>query len=69
MDFSCILRLSKSHLTENGFKDAVIENIYNLLLQTLSLHSHSIAFPDITVPCLLQVRLSMNLFQHKQSFE
>ena len=28
MDFSCILRLSKSQMAENGFKDATIEHIY-----------------------------------------
>lgn len=57
LNFSCILRLSKSQLSENGFKDAVIDQIYGLLLECLSLHSHSIAFPDIVVPCVIQVNI------------
>ena len=28
MDFSCCLKVSKSQLTENGFKDATMEQIY-----------------------------------------
>ncbi|XP_077296078.1 nucleolar complex protein 2 isoform X2 [Arctopsyche grandis] len=56
MNFACILRLSKSHLSENGFKDAVIENIYMLLLETLSLYSHTISFPDTTIMPLLQLK-------------
>ena len=28
MDFSCVLRLSKSQMNENGFKDATIEQVY-----------------------------------------
>ena len=28
MDFSCVLRLSKSQMNENGFKDATVEQVY-----------------------------------------
>lgn len=55
IDFSCILRLAKSQLMENGFKDAVIERLYALLLQYTANESHSIAFPDIALLAVIQV--------------
>ena len=56
MDFSCILRLSKSQMAENGFKDATIEHIYGGLLEALNHYSNKISFPEICVPALAQVR-------------
>lgn len=57
LDFTCILRVSKGQLQENGFKDAVIENIYKLLLQYMAMESHSIAFPDMTVPATINIKI------------
>ena len=56
MDFSCILRLSKSQLGESGFKDATIEQIYYGLLQNLAFSSHKICFPELAIPALAQLR-------------
>lgn len=56
LDFSCILRLSKAQQQENGFKDAIIENIYNLILEHLANESHSVAFPDLALPAIIQLR-------------
>ncbi|XP_034247894.1 nucleolar complex protein 2 homolog [Thrips palmi] len=56
LDFSCILRVSKTQQQENGFKDAVIENIYSLLLESLSNDSQSVAFPDLALPTIFQIR-------------
>ncbi|XP_049867694.1 nucleolar complex protein 2 homolog [Pectinophora gossypiella] len=56
LDFSCILRLAKSQLMENGFKDAVIDRLYGLLLECLANISHSIAFPDIVLLTVLQLK-------------
>lgn len=55
LDFSCILRLAKSQLMENGFKDSVIERLYALLLEYVANESHCIAFPDITLLAVMQV--------------
>lgn len=55
MDFTYILRLSKSQLQENAFKDAVIENVYDCLLQYTSNESYRISFPDTVVLLLIQV--------------
>ncbi|KAJ0181981.1 hypothetical protein K1T71_002703 [Dendrolimus kikuchii] len=56
LDFSCILRLGKSQLSENGFKDSVIERLYALLLEYTANESHSIAFPDITLLAVVQIK-------------
>lgn len=55
LDFSCILRLAKSQLQENGFKDAVIERLYGLLLEYTANESSSIAFPDLMILPVVQV--------------
>ncbi|KPJ06427.1 Nucleolar complex protein 2-like [Papilio machaon] len=56
LDFSCILRLAKSQLSENGFKDSVIERVYALLLEYTANESHNIAFPDISLLAVLQIK-------------
>ncbi|XP_026757065.2 nucleolar complex protein 2 homolog [Galleria mellonella] len=56
IDFSCILRLAKSQLTENGFKDATIERLYALLLEYTANESHNIAFPDISLLAIMQLK-------------
>lgn len=52
----CVLRMSKSQLKENGFKDSIIETIYQLILQYAANESHKIYFPDMYIPCIIQVR-------------
>ena len=42
LDFSCILKLSKSQLTETGFKDATVESIYGGLLTYLADNSNKV---------------------------
>ncbi|KAF9804095.1 hypothetical protein SFRURICE_020523, partial [Spodoptera frugiperda] len=56
LDFSCILRLAKSQLMENGFKDSVIERLYALLLEYTANESHTIAFPDLTLLAVMQIK-------------
>ncbi|ERL85936.1 hypothetical protein D910_03351 [Dendroctonus ponderosae] len=56
MHFTCLLRLSKSQLQENGFKDTVIDTIYSQLLEYLSIMSHTISFPDLSLICVLQIK-------------
>lgn len=55
IDFTCILRLAKSQLMENGFKDTTIERLYALLLEYAASQSHTIAFPDLYVLAVVQV--------------
>ncbi|XP_038212121.1 uncharacterized protein LOC119832495 [Zerene cesonia] len=56
LDFSCILRLAKSQLAENGFKDSVIDRVYALLLEYTASQSHSISFPDMSLLAVLQMK-------------
>nr|CAG4638311.1 EOG090X02MG [Cyclestheria hislopi] len=56
MDFSCILRVSQSQLGESGFRDAVIETFYDRLLECLESNSHSVAFPELALPVILQLK-------------
>ncbi|XP_076655121.1 nucleolar complex protein 2 [Halictus rubicundus] len=54
--FICILRLSKSQLQENGFKDNVIDSIYKLILENAAKDSHTVYFPDLYIPCIIQLK-------------
>lgn len=56
LDFSCILKLSKSQLLENGFKDATIEDIYGGILSYLADNSNKIAFPELVTPMIFQLK-------------
>ena len=56
MDFSCVLRLSKIQLAENGFKDATVEQVYCGLLESLTSLSHKISFPEVAIPALAQIK-------------
>ncbi|VVC36265.1 Armadillo-type fold,Armadillo-like helical,Nucleolar complex protein 2 [Cinara cedri] len=56
MDFTCILRLSKSQLQENVFKDAVIESVHGTLMEYLVIEAHTISFPDLVVPFIIKMK-------------
>lgn len=47
--------MGKAQMMENGFKDAIIDALYGCLLEYLSAHSHSIAFPDLALFAKCQV--------------
>uniref|UniRef100_A0A0A9WAR2 Uncharacterized protein n=3 Tax=Lygus hesperus TaxID=30085 RepID=A0A0A9WAR2_LYGHE len=55
-DFTFVLRVSKTAMTENGFTDAVVEYVFQLLMECSAAHSHSIAFPDLIVPTIIQLK-------------
>merc|ERR1711974_287137 len=56
MDFSCVLRLSKSQMNENGFKDATVEQVYSGLLESLAFSSYKICFPRAGSTCISTVK-------------
>lgn len=49
LQFTCILRLNKGQLGENGFRDEVIEQVCGLTLEYLAYESNSLAFCDLSV--------------------
>lgn len=61
MDFTCILRLSKSQLQENVFKDAVIESVHCALMEYIIVESHTISFPDLIVPFIIKVCFMLSI--------
>lgn len=65
---TCILRMSKSQLAENGFKDSVIETIYQLILESAANESHMVYFPDVYIPCLIQVCEKQNRILYDNIF-
>lgn len=56
MSFSCILRLNKKQLLENGFRDEAVEQIYSIILENLAHESYSLSYPDLTVAPILQLK-------------
>ncbi|XP_077998776.1 nucleolar complex protein 2 homolog [Glandiceps talaboti] len=56
LNFAVILKLSKSQLHERGFKDGLIDQLYDLLLEHLNIHSHCIGFPELALPLILEVK-------------
>lgn len=51
----CMLRVSKSQAQAHGYKDAIIENVYELILESAAKDSHAIYFPDMYVVCMIEV--------------
>lgn len=56
LSFTCILRLSQNQLQENGFRDEVIENIVGCTLEYMAQESHTISYPDMAVPAIIQLK-------------
>ncbi|XP_016989285.1 nucleolar complex protein 2 homolog [Drosophila rhopaloa] len=56
LQFTCILRLNKGQLAENGFRDEVIEQVCGLLLEYLAHESTSLAFSDLVVPTVMAIK-------------
>ncbi|TGZ37887.1 nucleolar complex protein 2-like isoform X1 [Temnothorax longispinosus] len=56
ISFDCLLRISKSQLVENGFKDSIIETIYQLILEHAASESYRIYFPDLYISCIIQLK-------------
>jgi len=56
LQFTCILRLGKGQLTESGFRDEVIENVYASVLSYMAHESYTISYPDLVVPALIQLK-------------
>lgn len=50
VNLTCLLRFAAANIQENAYKDAVLDQIYELSLEYLAHESASICFPDLVVP-------------------
>ncbi|XP_055594248.1 nucleolar complex protein 2 homolog [Uranotaenia lowii] len=55
-NLTCLLRFAPANIQENAYKDAVLDQIYELTLEYLANESASICFPDLVVPILTVLR-------------
>eukprot|EP00057_Strongylocentrotus_purpuratus_P011783 XP_011666257.1 PREDICTED: nucleolar complex protein 2 homolog [Strongylocentrotus purpuratus] len=56
LNFAVMLRLSNSQLKERAFKDGVMDQVYDLLIEHLQVHCHRIGFPELALPVVLELR-------------
>lgn len=56
-DWLCMLRLSRAEMSESGFKDGVVDQVYDGIINYLSAEAASIGFPELVVPAILQVQI------------
>ena len=43
-------------MLENGTKDAAVDGVYRGVLDYLSAQAHKIAYPELIVPCVVQLK-------------
>lgn len=56
MEFLCVLKLSKAQLAENAFKDAVMDQFYELIMDYAHTQCHTIGFPELILPTVIQMK-------------
>jgi len=56
LDFSVVLRVPKAYLNTRVFQDGVVENMTELFLAHYAASSTHIAFPEMVIPTLVQVK-------------
>ncbi|XP_049539658.1 nucleolar complex protein 2 homolog [Anopheles darlingi] len=56
VNLTCLLRFSPANIQENAYKDAVLDQIYELVLEFAANESASVAYPEIVLPSVLLLR-------------
>ncbi|KAG1666653.1 Nucleolar complex protein 2 [Nymphon striatum] len=61
MDFTCTLKLSKKQLSENGFKDRAIDQVYETMMDYTHTQSYKIGYPELVLPATVQLKSFLKL--------
>lgn len=61
IQFTCILRLNKTQLAQNGFRDETVEQICAQMLECFAHLSNVLGFPELVVPTIFQFRAYLKI--------